>query len=129
MPGPVVIHPYDPEWPRIFERLRQPVLGALGDLAVTVKHTGSTAVPGLAAKPIMDMIAVVPFPDAVPEAIQRLATLGDVHQGDRGLPGREAFRSAPDLPAHHVYSGSDGSTYVPHSGQWSRPAAMVPCRS
>jgi GrpB-like predicted nucleotidyltransferase (UPF0157 family) len=56
----VVIHPYDLEWPAMFERERVAIVGALGDRAVKVEHTGSTSVPGLGAKPKIDITLAVP---------------------------------------------------------------------
>jgi GrpB-like predicted nucleotidyltransferase (UPF0157 family) len=56
----VVIHPYDLEWPSMFERERVAIVGALGDRAVQVEHTGSTSVPGLGAKPKIDITLAVP---------------------------------------------------------------------
>ncbi len=103
MPGPVLIVDYDPQWPDLFEELRAPVVAALGELAVSVEHVGSTAVPGLAAKPIIDMDVVVPSAADIPEAIRRLAILGYVHRGDLGIPGREAFTSPSEKPRHHLY--------------------------
>jgi GrpB-like predicted nucleotidyltransferase (UPF0157 family) len=58
--GPVLIVDYDPHWPDVFDEPRAPVVAALGDLVVSVEHVGSTAVSGLAAKPIIDMNVVVP---------------------------------------------------------------------
>ena len=103
MPGPVIIVDYDPRWPVVFEELRAPVVAALGDLVVIVEHVGSTAVPGLAAKPIIDMDVVVPSVADIPEAIGRLAILGYVHRGDLGITGREAFTSPAGKPRHHLY--------------------------
>jgi GrpB-like predicted nucleotidyltransferase (UPF0157 family) len=115
MPEPVVIVDYDPHWPQIFEVLRAPVLAALGDLAVTVEHVGSTAVPGLAAKPIIDMDVIVPYVSAIPEAIVRLAALGYVHRGDLGITGREAFTAPAGKPRHHLYlCASDGEELRRH---------------
>src|SRR6266542_1837590 len=48
--------PYDPRWPAIFERERATIAAALGERAVAIEHFGSTAVPGLAAKPIIDIL-------------------------------------------------------------------------
>jgi GrpB-like predicted nucleotidyltransferase (UPF0157 family) len=58
--GPLVIEDYDLEWPRQFEREEARIRTALGDRALRVEHTGSTSVPGLAAKPIIDVLLVVP---------------------------------------------------------------------
>jgi GrpB-like predicted nucleotidyltransferase (UPF0157 family) len=62
----VVIHDYEPTWPGMFERERLAIVGALGERAVRVEHTGSTSVPGLAAKPKIDITLAVP--DSTDEA-------------------------------------------------------------
>jgi GrpB-like predicted nucleotidyltransferase (UPF0157 family) len=103
MPGPVIVVDYDPRWPDVFRLLRAAVAEVLGDLAVTVEHVGSTAVPGLAAKPIIDIDVEVPSVADIPRAIERLAILGYVHRGDLGIPGREAFTAPAEKPMHHLY--------------------------
>ena len=57
--GPIQIVDYDPEWPRLYEREAERVQSALGDRALLIEHVGSTSVPGLAAKPKIDMLLVV----------------------------------------------------------------------
>ena len=106
---PVVVVDYDPDWPREFERLRARVARVLGDVAVGIEHVGSTAVPGLAAKPVIDLDVIVRSPPDVQTAIQRLASLGYEHEGDLGVPGREAFRWPAGEPRHHLYVCVDGS--------------------
>jgi GrpB-like predicted nucleotidyltransferase (UPF0157 family) len=54
-----VIEEYDREWPRRFEREQQRIHASLGDRALLIEHVGSTSVPGLAAKPIVDIVLVV----------------------------------------------------------------------
>jgi GrpB-like predicted nucleotidyltransferase (UPF0157 family) len=56
----VEIHDYDPAWPAMFEVERGCLAAALGPLAVSIEHTGSTSVPGLAAKPLIDITLAVP---------------------------------------------------------------------
>ena len=109
MPEPVIIVDYDLHWPDLFEALRAPVVAVLGDLVIVVEHIGSTAVPGLAAKPIIDMDVVVPSVADIPEAIRRLASLGYVHRGDLGIAGREAFTAPAGKPGHHLYLCALGS--------------------
>ena len=100
----IVVKGYDPAWPRLFEKLRGRVLDALGEeLVVTVEHVGSTAVPGLAAKPVVDIDAVVSSTEDVPLAIERLERAGYRHEGDLGIPGREAFEPPVGVPWHHLY--------------------------
>ena len=55
MANPVIVLDYDPDWPGFFQSLRKRIAEALGDMAAAVEHVGSTAVPGLAAKPIIDI--------------------------------------------------------------------------
>src|SRR5262249_53704550 len=74
-----------------------------GYLVSAIEHVGSTSVPGLAAKPIIDLDVLLAPAAYLPETIQRLATLGYEHEGDLGIAGREAFRRRPTLFAHHLY--------------------------
>ena len=103
MSNRIVIAEYDPSWPVIFEEIKGRVGERLGSLAVAIEHVGSTSVPGLAAKPIIDICVVVPTQSDVPEGIRLLAALGYEHEGDLGVTGREAFSIPPDMPAHHLY--------------------------
>jgi len=93
MAHPIVIVDYDPAWSGQFEILRRRIAKTLGDLVARIEHVGSTAVPGLAAKPIIDLDVLLASPDDMPAAVDRLASIGYVHQGDLGVPGREAFKS------------------------------------
>ena len=99
----IVVVEYDPNWPKVFEQLRLAIWPAVSDLTVSVEHVGSTAVPGLAAKSIIDISVVVPTVAEVPVAIDRLAVLGYVHRGNLGVEGREAFRAPASMPRHHLY--------------------------
>src|SRR5262249_59969179 len=93
VPDPIRIADYDRNWPAEFEHLRDRAAGAVGDLAVSIVHVGSTAVPGLAAKPVIDLVVVVGPGDVAP-AIERLVAVGYVHQGNLGVErGREVLRS------------------------------------
>jgi GrpB-like predicted nucleotidyltransferase (UPF0157 family) len=57
--GTVQLVPYDPDWPKLFEAEKQLLKTALGDKVGAIEHIGSTSVPDLAAKPLIDMIAEV----------------------------------------------------------------------
>lgn len=103
-PEPVEIVDYDPRWPARFAELAARIHAAFRDgPLLVVEHVGSTSVVGLAAKPVIDIDVVIPSRDALPDAVARLALLGYVHQGSLGIPGREAFRSPPGGPRHHLY--------------------------
>ena len=107
--SPLEVVDYDDAWPRLFEELAAPVRVATADLGARVEHVGSTAVPGLAAKPVIDIDVVVPSRADVAEAIERLRRLGYVYQGDKGIPGREAFMWPPGAMRHHLYVVVDGT--------------------
>jgi GrpB-like predicted nucleotidyltransferase (UPF0157 family) len=99
---PVLIVEYQPLWPAAFESLREQGAVVLSSLAIAIEHVGSTAVPGLCSKPIIDLDVVVRAED-VRAAISALETLGYQHLGDLGVPGREAFRSPVGAARHHRY--------------------------
>lgn len=109
MREPIQIVDYNPDWAIVFARLRLHLLAAVEDFAVAVEHVGSTAVSGLAAKPILDIDVVVASVSDVPTAITRLAEIGYRHQGDLGIAGRETFASPSNAPAHHLYVVVQGS--------------------
>lgn len=102
MPGPILIVPYDPEWPRTFRWLRDRIVAAAGDLALGIEHIGSTSVPDLPAKPIVDLVVVVAS-ENVPVAIERLVSIGYEHRGSLGVEGRDAFGAVAGDPPHHLY--------------------------
>jgi GrpB-like predicted nucleotidyltransferase (UPF0157 family) len=106
---PIVVTDYDPIWPQRFEMLRAHVWPAVSDFALRVQHVGSTAVPGLAAKPIIDMSIVLRSETEVPLAIERLAGLDYRHLGNLDIEGREAFRAPASLPPHNLYVCHEGS--------------------
>lgn len=109
LPPPVVIVAYDPNWPIQFESIRSSISSALGDVALAIEHVGSTSVPGLAAKPVLDIDVVVKTKDDVLEGIELLASIGYTHAGDLGIPGREAFRAPDGAIEQHLYLVVSGS--------------------
>ena len=80
---------YQSEWPRFFEELRRAAVEALAGIDVAVEHVGSTSVPGLAAKPVIDIDIILPQWERFGEVVRRLGTLGFEHRGDLGLVLRE----------------------------------------
>jgi GrpB-like predicted nucleotidyltransferase (UPF0157 family) len=101
----IVVADYDPVWPEWFDRVHAYVWPAVADIALRIDHVGSTAVPGLAAKPVIDMDIVVAAEEQVRPVIERLGTVGYRWRGDLGVTGREAFHLDRELglPPHHLY--------------------------
>jgi GrpB-like predicted nucleotidyltransferase (UPF0157 family) len=87
---------YDPEWPRLFEREAVRIRGALGPRVLQLEHAGSTSVPGLAAKPIIDMVLVVADSSDEDAYVAKLEATGYV------LRIRE-----PDWYQHRLFNGPD----------------------
>lgn len=107
---------------------------------MSIEHVGSTSVPGLAAKPIIDLDVVIESNAQLPEAIESLAQLGYVHEGDLGIAGREAFaRQGQDVPRdgtgrmwpnHHLYvCAQDSEELTRHltfrDYLWKNPNAVL----
>jgi len=83
----------DPAWPSWFRQEAARLRSALpGDLVPDIQHIGSTAVPGLDAKPIVDLMVGIGEPGWIADVVERLETLGYESLGEAGVPGRWALR-------------------------------------
>jgi GrpB-like predicted nucleotidyltransferase (UPF0157 family) len=102
---PIVVVDADSRWPEQFRAIAAFLAPYVHDVIVRIEHVGSTSVPGLAAKPIIDLDVVVVDRNAVPVVQDLIEAAGYRWVGDLGVDGREAFEptSAPTLPAHHLY--------------------------
>ena len=105
--GAIMVCDYDPVWAAMFEHERTCLHGVLGALVLSIEHVGSTAVPGLAAKPIIDLLVGVHSLTAARSCgIEPLQTLGYTYvpQYESWLPGELFFRKGPPGPwTHHVH--------------------------
>ena len=104
----VALVPYDPAWPQMFEAERKNIEAALGDRVIEIHHIGSTAIPGLAAKPVIDiMIAVRQLEDAI-ECIGPLGDLGYAFIDHPQNTDRRFFRKGVPR-THHVHIVAQGN--------------------
>jgi GrpB-like predicted nucleotidyltransferase (UPF0157 family) len=113
----VEIVPYDPTWKAAFEKLQALLMSIVGDLALRIEHVGSTAVEGLAAKPIIDIDVVIESMALFPAVKDKLERAGCNHLGDLGVEGREAFsydQPAGTMPCHLYVCPQDGKGYREH---------------
>ena len=101
----VTVLPYDSAWKSAFEAIKKEIEGAAGDLILGIEHVGSTSVEGMSAKPCIDLDVVIRDASVLEAVIARLAAIGYIHEGDLGIPGREAFKytDKPHLQTHHLY--------------------------
>lgn len=106
----IEVVPYDPGWPAAFEKERSRLLSVLGPLALAIEHHGSTAVPGLAAKPIVDIQVSVRTLDPLKPFIPALASLGYVHVPHADDERCPFFHRPAAWPhTHHVHLVTSGS--------------------
>ncbi len=101
----VVIAEYDPQWPEQYAKEAERIGLALGETLVTIEHVGSTAIPGLAAKPVLDILVGVTTLAAGLEAVPALEALGYDCRGENGIPGRLYFRkgAVQYRRTHHLH--------------------------
>ena len=101
----VRVLPYDRAWKTAFEAIKSELESAVGDLVISIEHVGSTSVEGLSAKPCIDIDVVIEDYGVFEEVVRRLAEIGYIHEGDLGIPDREAFcySGKPHLMTHHLY--------------------------
>ena len=114
----ITISTYDDSWPAAFIQIRHLLESSLSSPYVSIEHIGSTSVPGLCAKPIIDIdIMVNEKGEKIPIIID-LKKLGYKHVGDLGIIGREAFRPTGELlelPKHNLYlMETDNIAWVNH---------------
>lgn len=108
----ITVVPYSPDWPAQFAIVSTDLRRALADVpVVAIEHVGSTSVPGLAAKPILDIDVVVARRD-VPAAIEALGHAGYRHRGDLGITDRESLAAPDDDPPRNVYVCVDGTLHL-----------------
>ena len=87
---------YRAEWPHVFEREAAAILAACRPWISEVHHIGSTSVPGLAAKPILDLLPVAAGPAEALEAVSAMTELGYLYRGENGIAGRFYFDRVVD---------------------------------
>lgn len=101
--APIHVVDYDPAWVGLFETQKAQIMRALGDQVVALEHAGSTSVPGLAAKPVIDMYLALRAP-LRPRDISDMAALGYEHLGEAGLKDRDFFvKESPPACNLHCY--------------------------
>ncbi len=100
----IVVVDYDPAWTEIFEEEAARLRGVFGDLLTGLHHIGSTSIPGMAAKPVVDMMPLVRSIDAVDELDAPMVALGYQPRGEFGIAGRRFFpKSIDGIRAFNVH--------------------------
>ena len=107
----VEVVPHDPQWRAAFEAEAKLVAAALGENVAAVHHIGSTAIPNIYAKPVIDMLVEVADIAEVDGRSSAMESLGYEVMGEYGIPGRRYFRkdNREGIRTHHVHAFEAGS--------------------
>jgi GrpB-like predicted nucleotidyltransferase (UPF0157 family) len=108
--GTVRVVPYDAEWPRLFAAEAKRLHFFLKQLPLRLEHMGSTAVPELCAKPVLDLLGGTPAGAPIIPYIEALAAAGYIYRGEQGIPGRHFFRRG-EPRAYHLHVAEEGGSF------------------
>lgn len=116
VPQHITVLKYDPEWPLKYERERDCIAKILNDNCVSIYHIGSTAVPGLAAKPIIDIMVAVRSLERVDTVAEQFLDVGYESLGEFGIAGRRYLRKGGDERTHqiHIFQADDWANIGRH---------------
>ena len=107
----IQVVPHDPSWPAEFKAEAERIRPVLGDLVVAIHHIGSTSIPGICAKPIIDILLEVHDIQQLDVLAPQLGDLGYEAKGEFGIPGRRYFRkhSTNGMRTHNVHAFGKGN--------------------
>lgn len=105
-----MITAYQPAWKTAFEKIAVVLKAALHDIPVDIQHVGSTAIPGLAAKPILDIDIIIHKKELLMDIEEKLIALGYTSRGTQGIDGRYAFRQSTSATPHD----KNRTIWMPH---------------
>ena len=116
MPQQITVLDYDPEWPFRYVKERDDITEILKDNCISIYHIGSTAVPGLAAKPIIDIMVAVRSLEQADRAAEKFSDLGYEYLGEFGITGRRYLRKGGDKRTHqiHIFQADDWKNIQRH---------------
>ncbi|WP_033543384.1 GrpB family protein [Planococcus sp. CAU13] len=107
-----IVLPYDEQWAVLFHEEANEIKRILGDELVDIHHFGSTSVPHLAAKPVIDILVVVKKIEAVDGYNEELQAIGYIGKGENGIAGRRYFQKGGDDRTHHLHIYQFGSPEI-----------------
>ena len=108
----VIVTPYQSSWPDAFQQAKEQLEAVFGDRLLAVHHIGSTSVPGLSAKPILDILPVVDSLDGIGTFNAAMEAIGYEVKGEFGMPGRRYYRKGGDDRTHHIHLYAAGNPEI-----------------
>jgi GrpB-like predicted nucleotidyltransferase (UPF0157 family) len=112
MPRDMSVVDYDPSWPEAYEAETGRIRRILGGEIVRAHHIGSTAVPGLAAKPVIDILLEVRDVARLDKLDEPMRSIGYEPRGELGIPGRRYYPKGGDKRTHHVHAFVVGDPHI-----------------
>ena len=112
----IVVTNYDPLWTKKFEKEALLIKNIIADNCISIYHIGSTSVPGLAAKPIIDIMVVVRSLEAIDTVAEKFSEIGYEYLGEFGITGRRYLRKGGDERTHqiHIFQADDWNNIGRH---------------
>lgn len=108
----VKVSPYNSSWPEMFKQEAHLIKQALGDNCIAIHHIGSTSIPGLSAKPILDILPVVKNILHVDKASESMQQLGYEVKGEHGIAFRRFFQKGTPSKTHNVHVYEEGDPEI-----------------
>lgn len=108
----ITLESYNPAWPDRFSKEANWLRASLGKVVVAVHHIGSTSVPGLTAKPVIDILLEVADIAALDACADTMQGLGYTPRGEYGIPGRRYFVKGDAARTHHIHAFRTGSAHI-----------------
>ena len=100
--GELCVSPYREEWKNLFEIEKRDIEKAIGDYIEDIQHVGSTSIPGMPAKPILDIVIAVKDFEEARVCIEPLSKMGYTFKGENGIPRRHYFLKGEPC-THHIH--------------------------
>ena len=102
--GIVELKPYNPQWKELFLQEKNLISTAISDFLIDIQHIGSTAIPNIVAKPIIDIAVSINSLNNIEKIIKPLEKIGFIYRGEQGIPDRHLFvKGGEELRTHHLH--------------------------
>lgn len=112
MPRKIEVVDYNPDWAFRFALEKRGLQQLLGSLAIRIEHIGSTSVPGLCAKPVLDIAIEVSDLTVLDSRREQFVKLGYLPKGENGIEGRRYFQKGGDQRSHHIHAFLSGNEHL-----------------
>jgi len=102
--GMVVLRTHNPQWEELFKQEKELISSAIADFLIDIQHIGSTAIPNIVAKPIIDIAVAIDSLDNIEKIIPSLENISFIYRGEQGIPDRHLFvKGGENVRTHHLH--------------------------